>query len=149
MKPIRTLVLVAGEESARFLMNEGVGKGVSEIAALAATQFADTNTRDVERPERAGGGPHGANRHGLEPRHDSDELRRARFSAHVIAALEQEWQQARPDRLIIAAPPKMLGALRADLPAVLAAALVADLAKDLIKIPAPDLVGHFSGIIAM
>jgi protein required for attachment to host cells len=149
MKPIRTLVLVAGETSARFFLNEGVSKGVTQIADLSAFQFEGADTAYSDRPGRSTGGPGGAARHGLERHESVDEQRRSRFSAHVIKALEQEWRRAGPDRLILAAPPKMLGVLRAGLSGAMAAALIADLPKDLLKVATRDLPEHFSDVMAM
>jgi len=149
MKPIRTLVLVAADENARFLLNEGVGKGLSEFAEISIRQFADAQIDYDDRKGRQTGGPEGVARHGYDPHESADELSRARFAAHVIATLADCWGRLRPDRLIIAALPKMLGALRSRLDGAPAAALTADLAKDLVKVPARDLPAHLSGVMAV
>ncbi len=149
MKPVRTLVLVADDESARFLLNEGVGTGLREVAGLAASQFADTQIEFVDRPGRQTGGPGGVARHGFDPHDNVDEQGRMRFAHHLTEALDQEWGQAKPDRLIIAAPAKMLGVLRDRIKGAPAAALHADLAKDLVNVPVHDLAEHFKDVLSV
>lgn len=146
MTPIRTLVLVAGAENARLFVNEGVGKGLTEIVALSATQFPETETDYSDRPGRQTAAP-GMGRHGLQPSTPVEEQQRDRFADRVIEALEQEWPQARADRLVIAAPPKMLGLLRARLKGAPKAALIADLDKDLIHLAPRDLGPHLDGVL--
>ena len=51
--------------------------------------------------------------------------------------------------LVVAAPPKMLGALRDSLPAPLKSALLADMDKDLTNIPEADLAAHFEEVLAV
>lgn len=148
MKPIRTLVLVADDHGARFLMNEGVGKGLTELAVLAARQFADSSASPDDRPGRSGVGGQQGEAHAFDRRETQDEHNRRTFVTHIVEALEEEWRQAMPDRLMIAAPPKMLGDLRDALPLAAAAALVADLPKDLMKIAARDLPKHFEALSA-
>lgn len=147
MKPERTLVLLADDAEARFLVNDGPGKGLREVAVLALSQFADANIGYTDRPGRNTGGPAGAARHGIDPRETAEEQSRARFADYIADALDQEWPQVRADRLVVAASPKMLGVLRKALRGAPSAALAGDLAKDLIRIPAADLPRHFEGLI--
>lgn len=149
MKPIRTLVLVADDQTARFLINEGIGKGLKEIAGLSAAQFLDAQIAYDDRPGRQTGGPGGMARHGFDPGDTADQMGRERFAGYVAEELDREWRRVKPDRLILAAAPKMLGALRAKLAAAPAAALHGDLAKDLVKVAARDLPGYFADIQPM
>ena len=149
MKPITTLVLLVDDASARILINQGIGKGLRDHAELSLKQFADAQIDYGDRPGRQTGGPAGVARHGFDPHETADAQSRARFAGHLAEALEQEWAQLRPDRLIIAAAPKMLGALRGAITGAPAAALHADLAKDLIKVALGDLPAHFADIQPM
>ncbi len=149
MKPIRTLVLVADDATARFLINEGIGKGLKEIAGLSARQFADAQIAYDDRPGRQTGGADGTARHGFDPHENADEMGRARFVGYVAEELSREWKRHSPDRLIVAAPPKTLGALRAKLNGAPAAALHGDLAKDLVRVSVQDLPKHFADILPM
>ncbi|MCU9849826.1 host attachment family protein [Defluviimonas sp. WL0024] len=149
MKPVRTLVLVAGEENARLLINDGIGKGLTERAGLSVAQFADAQIEYEDRPGRQTGGPGGTARHGFDTHGHDQEIARSNFAQHVVEAVQETWARVKPDRLIVAAPPKMLGALRAKLTGAPAAALHGDLAKDLVKVPVHDLPPHFADIQPM
>ena len=149
MKPVRTLVLVADDQTARFLINEGIGKGLKEVAGLSAAQFLDAQIEYDDRPGRQTGGPGGVARHGFDPGEKADAAGRSRFAGYVAEELAREWKRVKPDRLILAAAPKMLGELRSRLNGAPAAALHGDLAKDLVKVSAKDLPGHFADIQPM
>lgn len=145
MKPVRTLVLVSGERDARFFLNDGLGKGLTEALTLAAAQFADVTAEPADAPTR-GVAPGGAH-FGVDSATSPGDRQRALFADRVIEALGQEWAGAAPDRLVIAAPPKMLGLLRARLSGAAKAALAADLDKDLVHLAARDLAPHLDGIL--
>jgi protein required for attachment to host cells len=148
MKPVRTLFLVAGEQDARFLVNDGVGKGLSEVAVLGVSQFPEASAEYSDRPGRLRGGS-GAGLHGIDPHESLDEQHRERFARRVAEALSEQWSAQSPDRLVMAAPAKMLGLLRDQIDGPAAAALLADLPKDLVKIPTHDLPSHFAKVIAI
>ena len=147
MTPIRTLVLLAGAEDARFLTNEGPGKGLTEVLALAATQFPDAARDFADAPTR-GHAPGGAS-FAVDPGTLPADAQRAAFADRVINALAQEWAAAGADRLVIAAPPRMLGLLRDRLRGAPQAALLADLDKDLVHLPLRDLGPHLDGILVV
>lgn len=148
MKMVRTLILVADEEAARFLISEGTGEKLSEVAVLSISQLPEGTLEYSDQPGRSSGGAKVVGRHGIDPHTDLQENNRAKFAARVMEALEQEWKSTNADRLIVAAPPKMLGELRKRLSGAPAAALAGDLAKDLVNIPLFDLAGHFEGLLA-
>lgn len=129
-----------------MFLNAGVGKGLTEIVALSATQFPETATDYADRPGRQRAAP-GMGRHGLQPSTSVDEQQRDRFADRVIEALEQEWPQARADRLVLVAPPRMLGLLRARLKGAIKAALAADIDKDLLHLAPADLGPHLDGVL--
>ncbi|TCP44012.1 host attachment protein [Rhodovulum marinum] len=142
MKPVRTLVLIANEKEARLLANDGPGKGLTELSHFdkaTETCFADTPGRGQAAP--------GAARHGFEPVTSEREQNREAFARDVLAVTDQAWAQGGYDRFVLGAPPAMLGALRAGMPADLAKALAADLNKDLLGVAAADLPRHFEDVI--
>jgi protein required for attachment to host cells len=149
MKPERTLILMIDDAEARFLINAGPGTGLQELSSLSLEQFDDRQTGYDDRPGRQTGGPGGAARHGFNPEETMEGLNRARFVGHAVEALDAEWAKAKADRLVVAAPPKMLGVLRKALHGAPAAALAADLDKDLMKIPLNDLPKHFEDVIKL
>ncbi len=147
MKQKVTLVVLADDVGARFLVHEGPGKGLREVASMAVTDFEDIAVDYADRPGRQTGGPGGVARHGFDPHETVEEQARQRFSDHVIASLEREWQRLAPDHLILAAPPKMLGMLRPRIKGGLAEAPRTDMAKTLTGIPLQDLPSHFEDIL--
>lgn len=149
MKPVRSIILVANDEMARFFVNDGVGKGMSESLCLSRAQFMEEAVDHDDRPGRAFGGPGGMARHAFDRRQDDSDLERARFAQHIAEALDSEWKALTPDRFFVAAAPKMLGALRARIGRAPAAALAGELAKDLVPLPEADLPAHFAGLIAL
>lgn len=146
MKPIRTLVVVANEREARILDNRGVGKGLSELHHFGASEFGAGETAHSDAPGRSRGAP-GQARHGFEPPTSDRRLARDAFARHVIERINACWAGGAYSRLILCAPPKTLGELRAEL-GDLAAHLQADLDKDLVQVPLADLPARFAGVAA-
>lgn len=146
MRPVTTLVVLAAEKAARFYRNAGVGKGLSDAGAIAAEDFADADAAWSDKPGRSTGGP-GMAPHAFDPHHTERDLERARFAAHVVAAMAERGAEA--DRIVIAAAPRMLGELRARLPAALARKVTAEIDKDLVKVPPQDLPPHLEGVLAL
>ena len=147
MKPVRTLVLLASEGEARLLENDGVGKGLHQIGHLDRDAVSGDAIAYADGPGRSQAAP-GAAHHGMEPSSSVSRQNRERFAADLVGEVEKTWTKGGYDRLMIAAPPKMLGALRDKLPKALAGKLAVDLAKDLIHTPVADLPKHFSDVAA-
>ena len=146
MKPIMTLVLVANDGEARLLVNEGVGNGLSQLAQHSAAELDQDRFEYADRRGRESAAP-GMARHALEPRSSPQRQAREAFAAHLAAALRAAWQAGGYDRIMLAAAPRTLGALRAEL-GDLAPHVSASLDKDLVKVPLSDLPRHFAGVAA-
>lgn len=144
MKPVLTLVLLADDREARFLLNDGVGKGLRQIGHLAG---GDSAAGFADQPGRSQAAP-GAARHGVEPVTPEEVQRRDAFAGQIADEAARLWQAEGAGRLVMAAPAKMLGELRGRMPAPLTAALAGDLAKDLVHVPQADLPKHFADIAA-
>ncbi|MBD3678128.1 MAG: host attachment protein [Rhodobacteraceae bacterium] len=147
MKPVRTLVLVASEGRMRLLENAGVGAGLEEVETVDKDDVPGSEIRFADQRGRSSAAP-GMAQHGMEPHSDEREQMRVAFADHVVARAQQRWDGGNYDRLIMAAPPKMLGVLREKLPQTLRAALQADLPKDLANIEARNLAPHFQDVAA-
>jgi protein required for attachment to host cells len=147
MKPVRTLVVLANDREARFLENDGVGKGLHQTRHLDREGLVSADIAYAAQPGRSQAAPGGA-RHGMEPSTPEDDQNRARFAAALAAEVDKALRKGGYDRLIVSAPAKMLGALRAKLPHDAQAKIAADLSKDLIHIPVADLPRHFSAVAA-
>lgn len=136
MKPVVTLYCLADEAGFRLLL--GRGREIEEIQSASADAFEDVDYEFAKDGRNRSGG--GVN-FGHETRSEA-EIERPRLARHVVRALQDEWAKGKADRIVLAAGPKMLGALRDALPAALAPHVAAELAKDLSDIPARDLASH-------
>lgn len=76
-----------------------------------------------------------AARHMVEPHIGLKEETRQRFVQEVIGKLEIAWEQRAFDRLILIAPPKVLGDLRKELPDEIAQTVIAEVGKELTHAP--------------
>ncbi|SEO60031.1 Protein required for attachment to host cells [Salinihabitans flavidus] len=148
MKPVRTLIVLASESRVRLLENAGVGKGVTERLDKMASEFDDVDTRYADAPGRMQAAPGKAGHGFARPSSEREQMREG-FARHVIEVMEAEWAKGDFDRLVIAAPPKMLGELRADLPEQLSKVIHADLDKDLVKLPVIDIPKHLESVLAV
>ena len=145
MKPIETLVILADDKKARFLVNRGIGKGLQELKSLSG-DGPDINVEFADRPVRSQGAP-GQAQHAIDPRASVEEEARTRFLRQVRDAAHDLWRDGGYGRLVLSAPPKTLGLLRDLLPRDMTAKLAVDLDKDFLKIPARDLPRFFENHI--
>ncbi|MEX5727094.1 protein required for attachment to host cells [Rhodovulum iodosum] len=146
MKPVQTLVLIANEKEVRLLANAGVGKGLRELSHFDRMRDPSMHPRYSDAPGRSQASP-GAARHGYERTSSEREQSREAFADLALKITADEWAHGLYNRLVITAPPEMLGALRAAMSVQLSQALVADMNKDLIKVATADLPRHFEEVI--
>lgn len=147
MKPIRTWIVVADGGRARFLVNEGPGRGLHE--ALPETPVASLPpTRDLgtDRPGRVFESADGS-RHAMEPRVDWHRFEKRRFARSVARIIDRNAGEGSFDRLVLVAPPKTLGDLRAVLGQASREAVHGEVAKDLTKVPVHDLPAHLETVL--
>ena len=147
MKAVKTLVLLVNDKEARMLENDGVGKGLHQLSHIGRDAALGDEIAYADGPGRSRAGP-GAAHHGMEPSSSEERQNRERFAAHVLGATEAAWAKGGFDRLMIAAPAKMLGELRGRMPKALDDGLAGDMAKDLLHTPVADLPSHFSAMAA-
>ncbi|MCR8725315.1 host attachment protein [Frigidibacter sp. ROC022] len=143
-----TLIIIANESEAAFYSSAGLGRGLHRLSEISAADFADTHRAHTKPMGRGKGGPAGET-HEYEPKTSDRRLSRENFSHHVAEAAEEIWEAEPFTRLFVVAPPRMLGALRDDLPGSLTRNLAGDLDKDLVKVPLQDLPEHFRGLIVL
>lgn len=139
MKPVVTLYCIADEAGFRLL--RGKGAEFEEVLKASAEAFDDVEYEFTKSGRnRAGSASFG---------HDAKsaaEIERPRLAKHVIHALAAEWSRGTTDRIVLAAGPKMLGALRDAMPGALKAHVAAELPKDLSDVPAHALADHFASV---
>lgn len=148
MKPIVTWVLVADGNQAKVFEHGGPGKGLIAVEGLHFEQEPlKAQEINSDRPGRHAGGGLGS-RSGME-QSDPVQVREERFIKAVADQLEAMRQEGRFDRLIIAAAPAALGDIRPALSEQVKQAIIAELPKDLTKLPRPRLERHFEALLAV
>ena len=149
MKAIRTWIVVADGAGARLFLNSGPGKGLQELPeGRMQTALETTRSQGTDRPgrvhDRMGDG-----RHAMEPRADWHEQQKQRFARDLAQHLDGAAAEKAFDRLILVAPPKLLGALRAQLGAAARRLVTGELPKDLMRASEKELLGQLGTITAL
>lgn len=147
MQLIRTLILFANEHDMRLLSHAGKGQPFLQIAHHGVAEWADATQRYSDREGRMRNGPGPVS--GLDRSTTERAQNRQHFAAHVLDITGTEWATRRHDRLVVAAPAKMLGQLRAAMPPELTKALQADIDADLLHLALDRVDNHLKDLIAL
>lgn len=148
MKSTRTWLLIADAGRAHFYEALGPGKGMKAIDGMMLEN-------DVPRSRDAQGGAHkpgrsqaagGVGRHALEPTTDPHRQFKRQFADEVADLVAERLAAGAFDKLVVVAPPVMLGDLRAAFSAPVKQAIKAELDKDLTKTPDAELPKHLKDI---
>lgn len=149
MKPDRTWILIADGARARVLSFTGAPRIVRPVAELdVRASHLPSHLLGDDRPGRVYES-HGAARHAFDPRTDPHREAEARFARQLADMLEDCRAKAMFDRLAIIAPPIMLGDLRKALGAKTRRAVVAEIHKDLTKLPDKEILRHLEGELSL
>lgn len=149
MKKIVTWIVLADSARARVVSNEGPGRGVI-TAPDKVFQGANLSGREIQA-DRAGRtfDSAGQGRHAMEPRTDPRDVAKQDFIRQVAAFLDDENNRGAFDRLIVVAPPKALGLMRAALSEQVKSRITGELNKDLIDVPIRELADHLGDVLAV
>ena len=149
MRKIKTWVLIADGAHARIVVNEGPGRGINREPVR---EFEGPNlpAREImaDKPGRTFDSA-GYGRHAKELPTDPKEHEQHVFHRTIARFLEEEANRGAYDRLVIVAPPRALGDLRAVLPPAVRAKVTGELNKDLTKVPVHDLPDHLGTVMAV
>jgi protein required for attachment to host cells len=143
-KPQRTWIMVADAAQGRIFMKEG---RESQLAPVADANFANPAahgfSRDLgsDRPGRTVESVGGAH-HAQEPKHDPHRAAKATFAKQIAEFVERSALENKFDKLVLVAPPQMLGDLRHALGRHATAKVASEVAKDLTKIPIHEIESH-------
>jgi protein required for attachment to host cells len=141
MKPIRTYILVADGARARILLSEGRAKPLTEVPGSDLRQdLKPDHELSAERPGRVHESAN-VSRHAIE-RDDLHRREKERFAQGLAGGLDKRLADGEYDRLVIAAAPETLGVIRQALSDRVRAVVLGEVAKDLTKIPNPQLRLH-------
>jgi protein required for attachment to host cells len=143
--PAGALVMVGDGRKALFLRNKGAPTHV-ELATERVLEHPDPPTREqgTDRPGRYSGGG-GAPRSAFEEV-DWHQLGEDRFAAEIGGALNRLAYDNKFYHLILVAPPKVLGALRARLNKDTAERVVGEVPKDLTSHPIHEIARTLQGL---
>lgn len=145
MKPIKTWILIADGSRAHIVENTGPGRGLHQLPDKSWTAPQSVDFEDG--PGRSFGSV-GSLRHKMEPHQGNKEPGEA-FARTLFEDLTKLKRARRFDRLVLCAPPAMLGSLRKQLPEQLKSCVTAEVAKDLVHIAPAKLPDHFSHVLAI
>lgn len=146
MKATRTWILVADGARARILEQVGPGGDLHPLeGAKFSTASKPSRELGTDRPGRVRESV-GHQRHAIEPRYDPHRGLETLFAHQLADILSIRLREGLFDRLIIVAPPVMLGDLRSALAKPLQEALIGEIAKDLTKTPNGEILEHVRGM---
>jgi|SRR5271157_3514533 len=141
MKLIRTYILVADGARAHLLLSEGRGKPLTEVPGADIRQdLKPDHELSAERPGRVHESAN-VSRHAIE-RDDLHRREKERFAQSLAEGLDKRLANREYDRLVIAAAPETLGVIRSALSDKVKAVILAEVAKDLTKIPNTQIKLH-------
>ncbi len=149
MTPKRTWILVADGSRAHLFENHGRGTGARAIEGRSYSHPSDAaHELGRDRPTRTHQSV-GSARSAVEPKSDPHEKQKLDFARILAAELSEAKAASLYDHLVLVAPHPFLGALREALPAPVAEAVKAEIAKDLTKTPIADLAGHLADAVPL
>jgi protein required for attachment to host cells len=149
MKGKQTWILLADGSHAKTFLNDGVGKGLKSVAA-GTFEHSDLPTREInsDKPGVSFASA-GEGRHRMQPTTDPNRQAKLAFAKQLAVFLEQSLDKKKFDRLVLVAPPRMLGDLRLAMPAKVRTLVYRELDKDLMQIPEQELRIHLDELLAL
>lgn len=148
MEPIKTLVLLADDEKARLCRNLGPYKGLEEIEDYSASVLEMERYENADRAGRNQAEP-GTAYHSYDPEPSDEQKARKAFAELLIYELTVQFAKGGYDRLVVIAPPTMLGELRKAMPKKLKKLLVLDIPKDYLQLTLDEVVENLEGEIVI
>lgn len=146
MKPTRTWILIADGSRARVFESHGPRSKLTPVEDMAfAKELPPNRELQTDRPGRSQESAI-PTRHAIESRTDPHRELKRQLAQEVADRLEDCFRKGRFDRLAVVAAPVVLGDMRAALSDQLKTVITAELAKDLVQVPLPDLPAHLEAV---
>jgi len=147
MKPQRTWILIADGGRARVVEATGVGHGLHEVEASEAANPAPRSHLLGRAPSGRVYESVGHQRHAITPRQDPHQALETSFAIQIAARLDSALKNDSYDRLVLVAPAHMLGDLRGAVTPEVRKVILAEVSKDLTKVPNNEIAGHLAGVM--
>lgn len=142
--PETTWILIADATRARVFEHHRSMQSFELVFEDDRPELRDPDwMRESDRPGRVHDSV-GQGRHAMQPQTTPDERDREQFARDLIERLTLGVNEHRFSQLLLVAPPAMLGALRNLLDQGLRERVIAELDKDLTKLPAHELPEHLA-----
>lgn len=142
-----TWIVVAESARARIFIMSGIGGKLQEVIDLS---HPESRLHDAELSSDLPGrtfDSQGQGRHGMEPATDPKEREAQVFAAEIARHIERGRHEGNFDALVLIAPPKFLGRLRAELTKPARDALVGELDKNLVEADTKTLERQVSALL--
>ncbi|PUB15630.1 host attachment protein [Yoonia sediminilitoris] len=143
MKKTKTWIVLADTSAVRIAVNDGPAKGVYGISTKELQAPTVTELSDEPGMTKAPFGPDRGNI--SDP--DLKGQAAAAFATDIVNFLDAEQAKDSFQRLVLVAPPAMLGLLRDRLTPRLRDILRADIPKDLTHLPLDKLPAHLEDVL--
>jgi protein required for attachment to host cells len=146
MKQTSVWVLIADASGARLLQTHRLEAdgGFHQIATFHNDELEADHASRHNKPGRSFDSAGTGQRHAIEPHSDPAKAIKMKFADRLAHELNQAALAGKFERLVIAAPPAMLGEIRAALDSHAAPKLFMSVHKDLMHVPLDQMAPHFS-----
>jgi protein required for attachment to host cells len=141
MKLPKRLYVIADGGRARFVAMDDAGEFHTLSSFVSSEMHQRTSDLGRDRPARVKESANAA-RHSVDAKHDLHDAVKEEFVRQVAAAIDQEHGERKFDELILVAPSRVIGPLKASLSKAMAEAVVKELQKDLTKVADHELRSH-------
>ena len=149
MKSERTWVVIADGAHAKVLQFTPEKPTLEAVQDIAfKIELPATHDLVSDRPGRVFES-HGHASHAKAPRSDPHRELKRDLAHKIAGALQTSLADQRYDKLVLVAPPTTLGDLREALAKSVRACVTAELAQDLVKIPAGQLQDHLADVLPL
>jgi protein required for attachment to host cells len=145
-----TWILVADGQHAAVYSNGGPGTGIKAKKDLHFEHYGPrSHDMMTDKPGRMKAGVGSKGSAGMTPRDDPHETAERHFIEGIVEKLGRAAANKDFDRLLIAAPPRMLGWIRKALDATTRDRVIGEIPKDLTKLPVNELPEHLAEHLAL
>jgi protein required for attachment to host cells len=148
LKKAVTWIVIADGNRAHVVRQVGVGKPLEAVPGEDFLNPEPQRTRDLgtDKPGRAFDSNGLGQRHGYE-QIDWHRFEKQKFAKTIAEHLERAAETKAFDKLVLVAPPEILGELRANLGKHGMAKIAGTIGKDLTHVPIPGLAEHLDGTV--